>query len=313
MHRFRVAVGVLAVITLVAAGCAGDGTDRAATPRPTTTSVPPFERWQDPVLASEVRAGLVFATAPDLVTGAPSTLALDAYVPTTPPGERRPAIVVVHGGGFVGGSRGDVAAVADAWARRGYVTVAVDYRLDRGSRCIDLGRGVVSEEERPVVQARCRTVMFAAQHDVQAAIRWVRAHARALGVDPGRVAVMGFSAGAMTAVHVAQRAHDPGTVGDHLDRDSSVRAAIAASGCSADPASIERTDAPLFLAASERDRLVPFSCVRATEDAVRAAGGTVEHRYWLAEGTHAMALYRANQAELDRAWAGFLVTHLGLR
>ena len=60
-------------------------------------------------------------------------------------------------------------------ARAGFVTVSADYRL-------------------------APTSTFPAQlEDVRAAVRWLRAHALELGIDPGRIGVWGISAGAHLA------------------------------------------------------------------------------------------------------------------
>jgi len=56
--------------------------------------------------------------------------------------------------------------------------------------------------------------------DAQRAIRWVRAHAAALGVNPGAVAILGFSAGGHLAA-TAGTHYDAGRAdGDEIDRQS---------------------------------------------------------------------------------------------
>src|SRR6202012_5846247 len=69
-----------------------------------------------------------YGTAVDL-TGTTDNLLLDLYVPpaTTAP---HPAVVIIHGGAFVGGSRSDYAGIAEKWMERGYAAIAIDYRLD---------------------------------------------------------------------------------------------------------------------------------------------------------------------------------------
>jgi pectinesterase len=276
----------LFVAALLCAACSGGPDGRAAdgvrapTSAPSTGAVSP-RRFVDPVFDTAVATrGVAYATAPALGTGRQTSLALDLYEPAGDNAPTRPAIVWIHGGGFASGSRSDISEVADAYAKRGYVTLSIDYRVDPGNRCQDLQRNTVDETARPAEAARCRDAMLAAQHDAQAAVRWVRAHAAALRVDIGRVAVGGFSAGALTAVHVAERSDQPGDVGDLGAYSSAVSAALAASGCNAEPATIDAGDAPVFLVASENDRLVAFSCVRATEQRIRAVGGSVETMYF---------------------------------
>ena len=55
-------------------------------------------------------------------------LSMVIYTPAGDTATDRPVMLVVHGGGFVAGAL-DVAAVARAFARRGYVAAAIDYRL----------------------------------------------------------------------------------------------------------------------------------------------------------------------------------------
>ncbi|MCA9179023.1 MAG: alpha/beta hydrolase [Planctomycetales bacterium] len=89
-----------------------------------------------------------------------------------PPGAAaRPAVVVVHGGGWRQGDRSRFRALAYALAARGYATAAIEYRLS-------------GEAKYP-----------AAVHDCNAAVRYLRANAKSLGIDPDRIAAVGGSAG----------------------------------------------------------------------------------------------------------------------
>ncbi len=296
-------------IRLALAGCAlvvGTGALVACEPGGT--------RYVDQVFASaDVTGDVQYATAPDLVTGATRSLTLDWYEPHGDTSSSRPVVVWIHGGGFRGGTKAATAEVAEAYARRGYVTLSINYRLDPGSRCQDVQDGKITDPDQYAVErARCERAIIAAQHDAQGAIRWARGNAALLDIDRARIAAGGFSAGAVTAVHVAQRSEDPGDVGDHDGRVSWVRAGLAASGCNYDPGSIAAGDAPVFLLASEHDAAVPFSCVRDTEARSRAAGIPVGTRYYFDEGTHAKALYEKYRPEVDAAWTAFLVDHLDL-
>lgn len=271
-------------------------------------------RFVDPVFrAVTTDADVTYATAPDLSTGRPVDLRLDLYRPVGDTLAERPAIVWVHGGGFRVGSKEPMGKVAEDYARRGYVTVSIDYRLDPGNRCQEVQHDQITDpDELDVETARCAAAILAAQHDAQAAVRWLRANAEAYGVDGGRIAAAGFSAGAVTAVDVAQRSEDPGTVGDHLDQRSDVRAGLAASGCNYFPESIDASDAPVSLLASELDRAVLFSCTEETADRVAAVGTPVQTLFHYGEATHAKDLYEKYQAETDAAWTSFLVEHLDL-
>lgn len=109
---------------------------------------------------------------------------LDVYLPAGwTPEAKLPAMVWVHGGGWTGG---DKAATRDrnvchALAAAGYVSVSINYRLGAGAWPQNL-------------------------EDVKNAVRYVRAHAAQLGVDPERIALGGGSAGGHLALMAAYTA-----------------------------------------------------------------------------------------------------------
>ncbi len=107
------------------------------------------------------------------------------YVHAVRPGEGcRPAMVFFFGGGWTGGTVEQFLPQAEHFASRGIVTVRADYR----------------------VKGRHGTTPTDAVHDARAALRWVRAHAGQLGVDPRRVIGAGGSAGGHLACCAAMQA-----------------------------------------------------------------------------------------------------------
>jgi acetyl esterase/lipase len=277
--------------------------------------VPPGpKRYRDIVFPQlTTTLNVTYATAPDLVSGAPVTLRLDVFRPTGDTATDRPIIIWVHGGGFRTGTKAATTTVASEYAQRGYVTLSVDYRLDPGNRCQDVQDGKITDpNELAIETARCERAIFAAQHDTQAVVRFVRANAASYGADPGKVAVGGFSAGAVTTLHVAYRSHDPGDVGDFDNLDSRVQAALAASGCNYDPDSIGSGDAPVFLLHAEFDQAVPFACAQSTAQKAQAAGLTADTMFFFGEATHAKALYDKYKSQVDSRWTSYLVQQLQL-
>ncbi len=233
------------------------------------------------------RAAVRYGRATD-VAGRPVDLLLDLYLPDeTAPG--RPALVMVHGGGFEGGSRSMHTADARAYARRGFVVATVDYRLDP-----DAGRSVATH----------RAAARAALDDAREAVRWLRAHADDLGIDPGRIAAVGASAGGEVALGLALLA-EPG---------AAVAAAVS-TGAYLTPllgqADLDRDAAPVFLQFSERDTASGrrWSYAAGTCDAVRSAGGTCDLAVRPGEG-HTIGLGPTGP-EADRILA-FLAVHLRL-
>jgi acetyl esterase/lipase len=147
--------------------------------------------------------------------------------------------------------------MAKAFAQRGYVAVSINYRL--------LGTHEQCAKEDPPSQA-CVTAVLAAQHDAQAAIRWLRANATTHGVDGSRIAIGGASAGAGTALVVAVNSGDPGTSGNP-GYSSKVGAAISISA--ALPHSIASTyydagDSPILMFNGTADQTVPFQVAAQT-------------------------------------------------
>ena len=151
--------------------------------------------------------------------------------------------------------------------------------------------------------------MLGARDDAAMAIAFLRANAAAYGIDTGRVAVGGSSAGAITAIHVGQTLNTPGSPAPAPVRVSAV---LAMSGCNYVQGSIDSFDAPVAIAASGGDPLVPFPCPVATANAAAASGTPVLRHFYELESAHAQALYAAHRDEIDRGWRLFLFDHLGL-
>lgn len=112
------------------------------------------------------------------------------------PSDRRPAYVVIHGGGWRGGTPRRFYPYANSLVSAGFVGVSVEYRL---------------------VSTRGGVTVFDCVKDARAAIRYIRAHAEALGIDPRRIAVGGGSAGGHVALGTALF-----DAVEHADEDLSV-------------------------------------------------------------------------------------------
>jgi len=91
--------------------------------------------------------------------------------------DKRPAAVFFFGGGWVGGSASQFYPQADHFAKRGMVGISADYRTS-GSH---------------------KTGPKECVEDGKSPVRWVRAHAAELGIDPEKIAVGGGSAGGHVA------------------------------------------------------------------------------------------------------------------
>lgn len=110
-------------------------------------------------------------------------LRLHVFAPSRPDEAVTPraAIVFFFGGAWTMGTLEQFVPQATHLARRGMVAIVADYR----------------------VFARHGTGAFEAIADAKSAIRWTRAHARELGIDPNRIAAGGGSAGGHIAAAAA--------------------------------------------------------------------------------------------------------------
>jgi acetyl esterase/lipase len=133
--------------------------------------------------------------------GWPQELAADLHLPSGR--GPHPAVLVIHGGGWERRTRADMESIAARLAARGFVAMNVSYRF-------------------------APTHLFPAQvHDLQHAVRWLRAAAPRYDIDPKRIGAFGYSAGAHLAAML-------GTIsdGDALDRpyggaDTRLQAVVA--------------------------------------------------------------------------------------
>ena len=108
-------------------------------------------------------------------------LTLSIFEPASGPKSGRPAIVFFFGGGWTNGSPAQFEQQCRHLAARGMVAITADYR----------------------VASRHQVKPVACVADAKSAIRWVRANAARLGIDPRRIAAGGGSAGGHLAASVA--------------------------------------------------------------------------------------------------------------
>ncbi len=106
--------------------------------------------------------------------------------------ELRPALVIIHGGGWNAGDKRDrpYRSMLLDYALKGYVTISVNYRLTR---------------EAPLP---------ACIEDCKCAVRWLKAHANEYKVDTNRIVAYGHSAGAHLVLMLGLAGPDAGLEGD---------------------------------------------------------------------------------------------------
>ena len=143
-------------VLMVATGIASivAPTVRAAEPKPAQPNVPNLVAHRDL----------------EYIPGGHARQKLDLYLPEkADPSGKKPLIVWVHGGAWLGGSKTPCPALR--FVNQGYAVASINYRLSQHAT-------------------------FPAQlEDCKAAIRWLRANAAQYHIDPNRIGVWGASAG----------------------------------------------------------------------------------------------------------------------
>jgi len=231
---------------------------------------------------TQTEKGLTFAKAGKV------ELKLDLVMPKQGDGPF-PAVMVVHGGGWSAGDRGQGLKFAEFQAQAGYVAVTIDYRLTTDHR-------------------------FPAQiEDCKAAVRWLRANAKKYKVDPERIGVIGFSAGGHLACLLGTTTKADGFDGDggNAEQSSAVQAVVSVAGPTdlstdewfaekwkanmllaligdtrerkpdlykrASPiSSVKRGAPPFFFIHGNTDKIVHVTQSRVMAAKLKAAGGVVE-------------------------------------
>jgi len=127
-------------------------------------------------------------------------LKLDVYKPANVT-STRPAVLLIHGGGFSIGSKEGMANYAQYFAERGFVAFAMNYRLGaaKGTLPRIWNDSFFFTEFINSIEAILRGSYVAAR-DGKAALRWIHSNSQYYDIDPERISVIGDSAGAQIAV-----------------------------------------------------------------------------------------------------------------
>lgn len=225
----------------------------------------PAVRFRDTVFtATTTQTGIQYGASVPFGGSAATPLLLDLYEPAGDTATARPTLVWIHGGGFVSGTRtdGQIPRLARSMALRGYVSVSISYRLRTPAAFSADQTGGVRD----------------AVHDARAAVRWVRANSAALRLDTARIAFVGSSAGAITALFGAyESTWGEGTSGSP-GFSSNVRAVVDFWGSLPGGADslMQAGEPPLLIFHGTEDATVPF--VEAQQLVARATQVGIPHR-----------------------------------
>jgi predicted esterase len=213
-------------------------------------------------------------------------LLLDIYQPAGDAVTNRPLVILAFGGGFIGGDRGQMEPIARAFAQKGYVAAAIDYRIvtntDDQMLLAPFPFSTTTADQK---RAMVRDVIVKASADMRAAIRFFR-HQAATGnayrINPEKIFVGGASAGAITALYTAyvdNVTEDPnltttynanGGLEGNTDlpapnsllgsyTSTNLAGVINISGALLDVNVVDANDPPLYSAHGDSDDVVPYN------------------------------------------------------
>lgn len=184
------------------------------------------------------------------VKGADS-LYLDHYA--APVEGKRPCVMFVFGGGFVGGARDHDTEYFLFLANNGYDVVSIDYRLGM--------RGVESPGIIEFLKAMDKTINIAVE-DLYSATNFILDHADEWQIDPTKIVVSGSSAGAITSLQAEYAICNSLPVAKSLKEGFNYAGVIAFAGAvfTLDGApKWEKQSAPTLLFHGSSDTQVPFT------------------------------------------------------
>ena len=191
---------------------------------------------------------------------------------------KKPLVILLHQGAFVMGSKDDalITQISNNLARCGVATAAIDYRLLQPDNFKDgiIRTGIavmdVFEGENSI-----KKELYNAIRDARSAIRYFKINAEQWGIDPDRIYIAGYSAGAIVALQsvfmdeeeaknfyfgktIVQNQGCLDCRGGNLDVNAAVRGVIAVNGALFDANFITDADTtPVFIAYSENDNMIP--------------------------------------------------------
>ena len=222
----------------------------------------------------EPKSGVV--TTRDVAYAPGARHSADVYAPRKPAAQA-PVVIFIYGGGWDTGDKAQYGFVGAALASHGYVTVIPDYRVYPVGHYPDF------------------------LQDCALAVRWVHDHAADYGGDPGRIFLMGHSAGAYNAAMLGLDGRWLGAVGLDPHRDikgvvglagpydflplntDELRAIFGAAGQAPDSQPINHVDGvapPMFLAHDLGDKVVYPRNTERLAAKIQTAGGEVQTRYY---------------------------------
>lgn len=207
-------------------------------------------------------------------------LKLDVYRPANNT-KRKPAIVLIHGGGFVGGDKTDqnIVNLANYFASRGWVALSINYRLQGDKGTVPIEWIQYAQNSVPLADQSQFIATYPAHRDAKAAFRWLIANVDNYNIDTNYITVGGGSAGAYIATtlgitnttdfttEISINA-DPSLATTNLNRTYTIKTILDFWGSGATVTALnniygyqrfDRSDAPIMIVHGTVDPTVPYA------------------------------------------------------
>ena len=158
----------------------------------------PYQQYYPSVLPI-VYENVVYQENAILYNGQIRDLSMDVYVPldlysTGQSSQKRPLLMFVHGGGFIGGNKEVFSSLSLVFAETGYVTASINYRLGVADGVNNLSQ--FCNHTEAVFAA-----VYRAAQDTRRAIQFLYDHAEDYHIDRDKIFVLGHSAGAINVLN----------------------------------------------------------------------------------------------------------------
>ena len=260
------------------------------------------------------------------------SLELDVYSPNNQE-DGRPALVIIHGGGFFGGSneQGSLVELSNQYASRGWVVFSINYRLAAQHGTVPtswLNAISLVPDGQNIDQV---LAMYPANRDAKAALRWVVSQADEYGIDENHISVLGGSAGAFISIAMGASnpddyvdelsvSEDPTLQSTNLSQEFQVQTVLDFWGgrASVDILTVldgavrfDSNDAPLMIVHGTADPIVEYSEATSLNSTYNANGNTCT-LYTIEDGGHGIWGINVNGDPLWSLGFEFMVEHQGL-
>lgn len=244
-------------------------------------------KYLDPIYTVKTSKNIQYGQAVGF-KGKNENLLLDLFEPVDSGTERRPLIVFVHGGSFVSGSKEIHDDNASGFAKKGYVGVSINYRLDS------------SHTPYTPSSPDLHKVIDVAKTDTLSSVKFLITNADQYQIDTSKIFLGGSSAGAMTALY-ASYSEDPPA--ETIKGTFSIAGAVL----SEDLSIIDSGDPMTIMFHGTADHTVPYDMAQKTEAQLKNKGVKVVMISYQGE-TH--SIIQSENTDIQKKLTDFLYEYL---